>query len=189
MAVSDLYCGSFSNVKTISLTIAMASVAVLGAVSANAASPEEEILEPFEKCKSIGDDTQRLACFDAAASTARTIAVEKRDKRRVRQKEDFGLSGLDLAKRDEKAPDRVAERNELEPDQITAKLTDAYTNMKTGRRIFLLDNGQIWREVSGSKMRRAPKAGAAITVKKGGFGSFKLRAEGKKGFAAVKRVK
>ncbi len=152
---------------------------------------DKELLEPFEKCRSIADDTERLACYDNAVAVAGQLAEQLAEQREERRKEDFGLSDLDIAKRDQEAVDEGQEgvKREPEPKQITATLTDAYQNPRTGKKLFVLDNGQIWRETTSGTMRRLPRNGTTITVEKSSLGGFKLRAEGRRGFAYVKRIK
>jgi len=165
--------------------------------TAHASSPEERILEPFEACRSIVSSTERLACFDSAVIRATAVANAERKTRVTRTKDDFGLSGIAIAKREQKIAasnpeqgvQRSKERAEIEPGKITAKIRSAFENRKTGNKLYILDNGQIWVQTGSARSKRVPNPGAEVTITKAALGSFKLRITGRKGFVPVKRQK
>lgn len=162
-----------------------------------AKTPEEKILAPFDQCKELQDDGKRLACFDSALAVARTAVTAERDARRQRRKEDFGLSALQIESQDatiaksdpQEATKRKSEREEIEPSTIVSVLSDVLVSRATNKQTFLLENGQLWRETSNGGLKLRPKAGQNVTISKSTLGGFKLRAQNKKGFLFVRRIR
>jgi len=162
-----------------------------------AKSPEEKSLEPFERCRVIAEDEARLACFDSTLILAKKLALEERDQRRDRTKKDFGLSTLQIERRDDSdaktdsvaVQERRDERAELEPDKIVSKIIDTYTSTRSKKKLFILENGQIWKETSTSTLKRPPKINSNVTISRSGFGGFRMRVEGRSIVLYVKRIK
>lgn len=162
-----------------------------------AQTPEEVALMPLEACASIQEDAERLACFDSALVKAKEIAIVERDKRRQRDREDFGLTVFDIARQDaalsgedpDIAHQRQAQRDELEPDRINSILLRTEVDRRSGKRIFVLENGQTWQETSSSAMSRSPRIGGELTISKSNFGGFRLEMTGKKKQYPVRRIR
>lgn len=167
------------------------------AIPVSAKSPEEKILLPFQQCKDLQDDSKRLSCFDSALAEARTTVTAERNARQQRRKEDFGLTAPQIEAQDrnlaqtnpEEVKQRQSEREEIEPSKIISILSDVLVSRTTNKQTFLLENGQLWRETSSSVIKLRPKAGQTITISKSTLGGFKLKAENKKGFLNVRRVR
>lgn len=163
----------------------------------NAQSPDNKILEVFEKCQGIGDDKLRLNCFDAAMLEAPAIAVMERKKNVERRKEDFGLSGLQIESRTdaiaEEDPEVAmairSEREDQDPSSLESTLISHSVNPKTRKSLFLLENGQFWAETSNSTLRRMPSEGSIVTLSKAPLGGFRLTVEGRNGFVNVQRIR
>jgi len=68
-----------------------------------------------------------------------------------------------------------------------ATIVSVRTN-QSGRFSVTLDNGQIWRETSGSKAR-VPKEGRTVEIDKGKMGGYRMKIEGVPSVAWVRRVK
>lgn len=69
----------------------------------------------------------------------------------------------------------VAEANDTAPpelDEIQVAIVDIET-LRSGKRVFTLDNGQVWMEQSVAKSLRL-KPGDEVRIKAGVLGSFKL---------------
>lgn len=162
------------------------------------ADDEEEALEPFRACGSITEGPARLACFDAALAGADAAQQARQERRRRRTVEDFGLSATQIEERYESelrraersggSADDVAELAPPEPQEVTSTITETFTD-GTQRRVFLLENGQIWREGNNSSLRGRIRIGSTATVSRGGIGGYRLRVEGRTGFISVTRVR
>lgn len=179
---------------------------VLGcAVLALAHSPvladdDDEALEPFRECAILTDNAARLACFDQALAGAATAQQARRERRNRRRAEDFGLSAIQIEERYDREVERAERSGDAdalaaaealepaEPEEVTSPITETLVDA-TQRRVFLLENGQIWREGNNSSLRGRVRVGSIATVSRGGLGGFRLRVEGRTGFISVSRIR
>lgn len=162
------------------------------------ADDDDETLKRFRECGSLSDDAARLSCFDAALSSAAAAQQAHQEQRRRRTVEDFGLSATQVEERYERAlrraeqsggsADDVAELAPPEPQEVTSPVAELLTG-GSRRRVFLLENGQIWREGSNSSLRGRIRIGSNATISRGGIGGYRLRVEGRTGFVSVIRVR
>ena len=118
------------------------------------------------RCSAISDSAERLRCFDRAAPRAKEALIPKA--------EDFG-----------KPPPRP-------PDvgQVNATVRE-FSKTARGRALFVLDNGQTWRQLEGDDAQvLEPPAGTTIkvTIARGAFGSYNLTIEGRNGLIRVRRI-
>ncbi len=162
------------------------------------ADETDEALDPFRECGTLTEGPARLACFDAALAGADAAQQSRRERRNRRRAEDFGLSAIQIEERYEREVSRaeqsggsaedVAELAPPEPEEVTSAITETFTDA-TRRRVFLLENGQIWREGSNSSLRGRIRLGSIATISRGGVGGFRLRVEGRTGFMSVNRIR
>lgn len=179
------------------ILIAPATAALFAAAPAYA-QDDAEALEPFRECGAITEGPARLACFDAALAGADAAQVARQERRRRRTVEDFGLSGTQIEERYEREVRRaessggsagdVADLAPPEPESVTSPITETFVD-GTRRRVFLLENGQIWREGNNSSLRGRIRVGSTATISRGGIGGYRLRVEGRTGFISVSRVR
>ena len=130
------------------------------------ADAAREALDEISRCSSIADSAARLQCFDRAAPSARAASVPK--------VEDFGKP--------------VAPPPEVK--QVIATVSQLSKTVR-GRALFMLDNGQTWRQIDGDDAQvLEPPAGTAlkVTIERGVFGSYHLTIEGRNGLIRVRRV-
>lgn len=121
----------------------------------------------IERCRTIADSAQRLACFDRAAIVPAQSAPPPRA-------EDFGKP----------AP------RQAEVAQVSAGLRE-FARTAQGRAVFVLDNGQTWRQVDGDTSRvhePAPGEAVQVTVERGIFDTFNLSMSGRNGMVKVRRL-
>lgn len=151
---------------------------------------DTQMLSHFEKCGSLSNDAERLACFDAALASAPALAQGLRAEEKERRRDDFGLAAADLKARDRPAKKaKDAEPTEdAEPEEITGTLSEVYTDSRS-RRAFLLANGQLWQEQPNSTYRGIIRPGWTVTIAKGGIGGYRLTFEGRTGYFAVRRMR
>jgi hypothetical protein len=161
----------------------------LVAAPASAQTPEAAVLAPFEECAALSDATERLACYDNAIGRARSVAEVNIAEREKQRRDEFGLNTVQREERDQDDERTKAIGIEEDVREINANISNAYADARTGYRLFILDNGQIWQESSKGTLRRTPNEGAAIAIRRGGVGGFQLRVKDKKGFTYVKRLK
>ena len=178
------------------LLLFTAAVAPLGAADAG---PQTALAA----CASEGDDSRRLACYDAevariidldseavAAEQDVSAEVASAKSRQDGQKSDsaadaveqFGMTA-ELARKMKEPGEGGSE----EPDSLAAVIT-RIDEKPYGERIVYLDNGQVWEETS--RNRNLPLAvGDGIAVKSAAFGSYKLVGPGGKRFTRASRIK
>ena len=176
------------------------SASILVSVPAHA-DPARDALDAIAKCTEIATSAERLQCFDAAASGAKTaLAAPVRQTaaqtgQAPAQEEEggvlswFGLSRPVTKQEDFGKPPVPAGPKEIQ--EISAGVIEFAKNAY-GRSIFVLDNGQVWKQVDGDTTEvRDPSGGEAmkVTIETGLMGSYSLRVEGRRGIVKVRRVK
>jgi hypothetical protein len=182
------------------LSLAVCAVATLPAM----ATPAADALNAVAKCAEISGTPERLQCFDAAAVGAKQVLDDARKQAEAEQKPEsdgsllswFGLTPeekpvtkpADFGKNISLAPDPNAPK---EITEISSKVVEFAQNAH-GKSIFILDNGQVWRQIDGDTTEfyyREKDGPMQVTIATGMLGSFVLKVEGKSGSLKVRRVK
>jgi hypothetical protein len=164
------------------------------------ADADREVLKEMAKCADIASAADRLKCFDAAVpraqsalaqpeapvQTAQTTQSEGEGgvlgwfgfERPVTKTEDFG-----------KPPEKVEGPKGI--TTLTATVTE-FARTPRGKVLFILDNGQIWRQTDGDvAVVEDPSSGQPfkVAIEKGFFGSYDLTITDRNGIIKVRRVK
>ncbi len=165
--------------------LAFISIFVAGAAHAQ---PAADASAEIAKCAGIADSAARLKCFDAAAQRANGAAAQQT--RDAPGKVDgFGLSPPPVT--------RVEDFGKPPPPpeitEITATVVELARTLR-GRSIFILDNGQVWRQLDGDDADvQEPQPGktmkVAIEMGVPVLGNYNLTIEGRNGLVRVRRVK
>ena len=132
------------------------------------ADSARDLVEQISSCTAIADAAARLQCFDRAAAGAKEALAPKAA--------DFG-----------KPPTHLPE---VEVEQITATVRELSKTVR-GRALFVLDNGQVWRQLDADDAQVAePATGGAmkVTIARGFLGNYNLTIEGHKGLVRVRRI-
>jgi hypothetical protein len=187
----------------------LVSFAALGLGLAAAVAPvlasDDDPLAPMRACPAIADPLQRVACFDAGFNEADRKLGNDRVEKAKRTKEEFGLTGPQIedrreAERKAQAPEQAQAApaapvrtpapaaTQEEQDRLVAKLQEVLTD-GTGHKVFLLDNGQLWREMPGSTYRGILRGGFGVEIRKSMLGGYRMSITGRTGFYAVQRVR
>ncbi|MCF6215613.1 MAG: hypothetical protein L3J58_05505 [Emcibacter sp.] len=148
------------------------------------AAPPNTMLE----CAKIIDDTRRLACFDAAVKNipGSPDIIQKMMPTKEEKLASFGKT--QLRKSPVKAV-RVKQKKAEEKDlkEITLKVRkSAYTATK--KFVLFMENGQVWKQKDGGKIR-LPKGAFEVVIKKGMIGGFNMIVPTKKTIIKVIRLK
>jgi len=167
----------------------LAFISIFVAGAAHAEPVGDALLAEIARCAGIGDSSARLKCFDSAAlrtDSARAVrqAEEPRDRvegpersgppQTVTRTEDFGKPP---------PPPKIT--------QITATVLELARTAR-GRALFILDNGQVWRQLDGDDTDvQDPQPGKPmkIAIGTGLIGTYSLTIEGRNGLIRVRRVK
>ena len=177
----------------------LVGVVVLGGTAW--ADPDRDVLKEVAKCADIAAAADRLKCFDAAVphaqaalaqpeppvQTAQTTQTEGDGggvlgwfgfERPVTKTEDFG-----------KPPEKVEGPKGI--TTLNATVTE-FARTPSGKVLFILDNGQIWRQIDGDVANiQDPSAGEQlkVAIEKGFFGSYDMKIVDRNGLIKVRRVK
>jgi hypothetical protein len=158
------------------------------------ADATRDALAEIAKCADIADSSERLKCFDAAVPHAKSALTapapqdaEKRGllewfgfarpSKAVTKPEDFGIP----------APEPGAG----EITEIAATVVE-FAKTARGRSIFILDNGQVWRQLDADGTDIPyPRSGTTmkVTIETGWLGSYNLTIAGRNGLTKVFRMK
>lgn len=142
----------------------------LHAAPAGADAPSE-----LAKCAGMTNPSERLKCYDAAAERQGFGLPPPRQP--VTKTEDFGK------------PQPRPPRPEL--TRISATVRE-FAKTARGRAIFVLDNGQTWRQLDADTTRvDEPRGGEAmkVTIEQGILESYNLTIDGRNGLVKVRRVR
>ena len=166
----------------------LAFISIFAAGAAHTQSAADASAE-IARCTAIADSAARLKCYDAAAPRANGAAAQQAGEAPGRV-DGFGLS----------APEPVTRVEDFgkpppppEITQITATVTELARTAR-GRSIFVLANGQVWRQLDGDDTDvQDPQPGktmkVAIETGLGLLGNYNLTIEGRNASIRVRRVK
>lgn len=141
-------------------------LSVLAAAPFAIADTTQEALNETVRCAAIPDASERLRCYDAAAAQAKDALTP--------QPADFG-----------KPVPRVSE-----PAQLTANVREFWRTTR-GLAVFVLDNGQTWRQLDGDGSRilePTPGTTLRVTIEHGLLDSYNLMIDGRNGLIKVRRI-
>ena len=152
-----------------------------------------DALAAFVKCSEIADPAKRLECFDAATARGKAalaapppqVAQPPKEKSLL---EWFGFSRPTPVTKPE---DFGKPAPEPELTQISENVLE-FAKTPRGKAIFILENGQVWRQIDGDSTDvYAPPPGAKlrVTIEVGMLGSYNLLIDGRKGLIKVNRLK
>lgn len=173
--------------------LALASALIAGTACADAG---RDALADVAKCADVAEASARLACFDAAVARVKSALAASapapeapaskslldwfgfsRSDKPVTKQEDFGK------------PPQPAVPVELK--EITAAVIE-FAKTGRGKAIFILDNGQVWRQLDADGTEvpyAAPGTPMKVTIETGFLGSYNLTIEGRNGLIKVTRLK
>ena len=153
-----------------------------GPVSAADTALHDAVMAEAFRCNSLIDERQWLNCFYAAALPARSRlglsapAVVAASPKSIAPAPSFGLP----------APRQSAAQS----DQVTARMA-SYTFDRYGSFTVALENGQVWRQVSGDDVLarwNQPASRYVVHISRGALGSYNLQVRNSPGLFKVRRV-
>ena len=157
------------------------SVAVLGLVFGEAgvgAAPQGPAVQvkAVLDCRAIPENSARLACYDTAVAAMGQAEVKgdlltlDTEQRRTVRRQSFGLTlpSFTLFDRGEKPE---------EADRLTAKIASVSRSPR-GHWVIHLEDGAVWRQIDDEELRRDPKAGQAVAIRRAALGSFFMNIDG-----------
>lgn len=166
---------------TIRMTI-LASVAI-GAVPALAKAPPQPspLVSAIDKCRQVKDPTQRLACYDAAASalvqattTGQVSVVDRGELRQARR----SLFGFTMPRLPFFSGDTTADEA---MNKLDSTITKVYPLNNGHFRIVIADGNAVWETTETNVSFWEPRPGQKITILRGPLGSYFLQINGQVG--------
>jgi hypothetical protein len=146
--------------------LSLALLLFIAAASVAYADSSSDTLKEISRCSAVVDSTERLHCYDEAASRVKEALLPN--------PQNFGRPAPQPA----------------EVPQITAVVRE-FSRTARGRAVFVLDNGQIWRQLDADDVRvMEPDPGGVlrVTIERGALGSYHLAVEGRNGMIRVRRI-
>jgi hypothetical protein len=153
-----------------------------------------DVVTDMVKCADIQDPPKRLECFDAAAVRARgALAAPPPPPPQTKEKslmDWFGFSKSPPVTR----PEDFGKAPEPGPNEVTQVSSNVLEFAKTvrGKAVFILENGQVWRQIEGdSTVVQPPAPGTTmkVTIETGFLSSYNLTILGQGGIIKVNRLK
>ena len=156
------------------------------------ADTPKDVLSDMVRCADVADAGERLKCFDAAVPRAKNALAEESkatEKKGLLDWFGFGRPREPVTKPEQFGkPSPVAPGGEI--NQITATIVEfGYT--PRGKAIFILDNGQVWRQIDGDDVRVVEAdPGKKVTIEIARImENYTLTIEGRNALIRVRRVK
>jgi hypothetical protein len=157
------------------------------------ADPAQDALAEVAKCADIADSGDRLKCYDKAASLAKSALAAPATKAASKERsflEWFGFSKPPPPQTAEEFGKPTPPPTPEEVRGITANVLE-YARTPRGLSVFILENGQIWKQVEGDTtvVRDPLPTPMRVTIETGFLGSYNLTIEGRNGLIKVGRLK
>ena len=171
--------------------LAFAGAMATGPAMADAA---RDALAEMAKCADVTDAAERLKCFDAAVPRAKNaLAVPTPETAPTKSGflEWFGFSRPQPVTKSEDFGKPPPESLPGEINEITDDVLE-FAKTPRGKAVFILQNGQVWRQLdSDGTVVLDPAQGATMKVKveRGALGSYNLTIAGRNGLIKVVRLK
>lgn len=165
------------------------TLAITGSI-AEAGAAERRPLAELQQCRTLTNDSARLACFDKAvdaltrsADSGETVVVDREQIRSARK----GLFGFVMPRipfltgHDDGTANDKADEARLETSVVSSR------SIGNGKYRFSVDGGGIWETTETSMTFDQPKPRQAIILERGSLGGYFVRV-GNGRRVAVRRV-
>ncbi|OXE36720.1 MAG: hypothetical protein CGW95_06015 [Phenylobacterium zucineum] len=167
---------------SLSVPLLIMSIAVPEIGAAKEISPDRAaVFKDLLNCRNKSDPTERLACYDTAATrfeTATTqgdVVVVDREQIRSIKRQSFGLTLPSFA------IFSGGNRTEEIDTRIELILDHPQTG-EDGHLQFVFEDGAVWRQFDDGEIFPRPRKGMSAVITRGAVGGFFLSLEGKPGF-------
>ncbi len=161
--------------RVLAAGVLIASLSASAPPLAAAPAPDQERAKELQQlidCKKIADPTQRLACYDQAASVldqaeakGDIVVVNREQARKVRRQAfGFTLPSMSLFSRGEKPEEIATAEGKI---ASARKLLNGHWEVK-------LEDGATWVQIDASEIPLDPKPGQAVKIRKASLGSYMM---------------
>jgi hypothetical protein len=155
------------------LAVAAAAGALFSTAVAQTPAQTPQALADVYACAQIGDETQRLQCYDTAVGRLRqaetqgqVVAVDRGQAQEI-ERDSFGFH---LPSLNRLLPSLEGGDHEIDNVQMTVA---SVRRSPLGYYTFTMENGQVWEQVEPQNARNI-RAGDTITIERAALGSFRL---------------
>jgi hypothetical protein len=142
------------------------------------------LVKRLADCRKIESGTERLACYDAAAERLESaerqgeVIVVDREQAQAARRQAFGFNLPSLSVFNRGAP-------EAEFDRAAYTVAHAQQDSR-GLWILRTQEGQVWRQTEAERVRRDPKPGSRLEVRRGALGSYFMEIDGQRPVRALR---
>ncbi|MCF6196707.1 MAG: hypothetical protein L3J50_08390 [Emcibacter sp.] len=148
-------------------------------------------LQSFLGCAKISNNERRLLCFDTVTKNAIDSNIIQGSPHEVRATKEQKIANFGKTQLREspikKAREEQKKAEDKELKEIRLKVEKfIYTASK--KFVLFMDNGQIWKQKDGNRIR-LPKGEFEVIIKKGMLGGYNIIVPTKKTLIRVKRLK
>ena len=153
-----------------------------------------DALSEIAKCADIAEAAERLKCFDAAvprAKSALAAPAQQEPKKGLWDWFGFARPPKSATKAEDFGKPAPPPASGEEITELRAAVVEFARNPR-GKSVFILDNGQVWRQLDGDStvvLDPAPQTTMKVTIEPGVLGSYNLTIEGRTGLIKVSRLK
>ena len=147
------------------------------------------------KCSEIADSVERLKCFDAAVPRAKSALTAPTPQVKEKSLLDwFGVARQPkpVTKPEEFGKPEPEPAPEEEINELRATVVEFARTSRRMRALFVLDNGQVWRQLDGDTADvrdPPPDTTMKVTIERGVLRSYNLMIDGRNGIIKVSRLK
>ena len=137
-------------------------------------------------CSAKVNDAERLACYDGLVRGISPEARSVADKREADRKAAAAVAAAEAEKARAAAEAQAeaarrdsfgkAQTSDEQIDELQVVINEVMRD-KLGRSVFLLENGQMWRQTEAFPVPPI-KDGTKATLKRGALGSYRIKIEG-----------
>lgn len=154
------------------------AIVVVGLSLFTAAAVADDLQQRIDACARIGDDVERLGCFDvlaAAKSSAADAAASDAgaDDGPVQASPSKVAASASAAETSTQSapiiPATPAREEEQKKHIFSVQLTRCTQTSASGRQVYYLDNGEVWRQ-SNSSRNNVRSCNTPVTIEKDLFG-------------------
>ena len=156
---------------------ASVSTAALSQDSKDTNLPRPAIFDDLINCRTIADDTERLACYDG--NVGKLDEAQKKEEIIVTDKQSVqeakrGLFGFNLPKLS-----IFGKEGEEQLEELVTTIKSARQD-RSGKWTFILEDGAKWQQIDTDGSSRQVKPGMEVRIRKASLGSYFVNVEGRR---------